>query len=73
MALPDYDAIFKLVLVGDAGVGKSSLLSRFTEGKYGEQHMSTIGVDFKIRMIELDGVRIKLRKRLLRLLFTSLA
>ena len=38
-----YDHLLKLLLIGDSGVGKSSLLLRFTEDKYDEQQLSTIG------------------------------
>jgi len=53
--------LFKLLLIGDSGVGKSSLLLRFAVDTYTESFISTIGVDFKIRKIELDGKTIKLQ------------
>jgi len=51
--VPDY--VFKILLIGDAGVGKSSILLQFTDGFFNENLQSTIGVDFKIKTIETDG------------------
>ncbi|KAF7232522.1 hypothetical protein EG68_09876 [Paragonimus skrjabini miyazakii] len=58
---PDYDYLFKLLLIGDSGVGKSCLLLRFADDTYSDTYISTIGVDFKIRTIELDGKAVKLQ------------
>merc|ERR1740130_882215 len=55
------DYLFKLLLIGDSGVGKSCLLLRFADDKWTDSYISTIGVDFKIRTIELDGKTIKLQ------------
>ena len=55
------DAEFKLLLIGDSGAGKSSLLLRFAVDTYTESFISTIGVDFKSRTIEVDGKTIKLQ------------
>ncbi|KAL2917599.1 ras GTPase [Polyrhizophydium stewartii] len=57
---PD-DYLFKLLLIGDSGVGKSCLLLRFADDTYTESYISTIGVDFKIRTIELEGKTVKLQ------------
>ncbi|CAK4439920.1 unnamed protein product [Aphanomyces euteiches] len=59
-AVDSYDHLFKLLLVGDAGVGKSSMLLRFTEDTFDDHLQSTIGVDFKVKMITVDGKRIKM-------------
>nr|KJB40971.1 hypothetical protein B456_007G085600 [Gossypium raimondii] len=58
---PEYDYLFKLLLIGDSGVGKSCLLLRFADDSYVESYISTIGVDFKIRTVEQDGKSIKLQ------------
>ena len=57
----DYDMLFKLLLIGDSGVGKSCLLLRFADDTYTDSYISTIGVDFKIRTISLEGKTIKLQ------------
>ncbi|XP_033726379.1 ras-related protein Rab-8A isoform X1 [Pecten maximus] len=56
-----YDYLFKLLLIGDSGVGKTCVLFRFSEDAFNSTFISTIGIDFKIRTIELDGKKIKLQ------------
>ncbi|KAK3703761.1 hypothetical protein QZH41_008440 [Actinostola sp. cb2023] len=54
-----YDYLYKIVLIGDSGVGKSSLLSRFTRNEFDLESKSTIGVEFATRSIQVDGKVIK--------------
>lgn len=61
MPNPHYDFLIKLLLIGDSGVGKSCLLLRFCDDAWTPSFITTIGIDFKIRTIELDGKRIKLQ------------
>jgi Ras-related protein Rab-8A len=60
-ARADYDYLIKLLLIGDSGVGKSCLLLRFSDDSFTTSFITTIGIDFKIRTVELDGKRIKLQ------------
>ncbi|KAI8551384.1 hypothetical protein RHMOL_Rhmol06G0181800 [Rhododendron molle] len=55
----EYDYLFKLVLIGDSGVGKSNLLSRFTKNEFNLESKSTIGVEFATKSLKLDGKVIK--------------
>lgn len=50
---------FTVVLIGDSGVGKSNLLSRFTRNEFNLESKSTIGVEFATRSIQVDGKTIK--------------
>lgn len=50
----EYDYLFKVVLIGDSGVGKSNLLSRFTRNEFNLESKSTIGVEFATRSIEVS-------------------
>jgi len=59
---PNYFYQFRVILIGDSTVGKSSLLRQFTEGHFIQTADPTVGVDFHVRIIELDeGVRVKLQ------------
>ncbi len=57
----EYDYLFKLLLVGNSSVGKSSLLLRFSENIFNESFLPTIGVDFKIRTFDLAGKQVKMQ------------
>ena len=59
--ISEYDYLFKILLIGDSGVGKSCLLLRFADETYTESFISNIGVDFKIKTVDLDGKVVKLQ------------
>ena len=59
-----YDHLYKLIMVGDKGVGKTSLLERFAKDEdfvFSEEVPTTVGVDFRSKIIELDGETTKLQ------------
>jgi len=53
--------VFKILILGDAGVGKSCLLLRYTDNTYKDGFISTIGVDFKLKQLELEGKQVRLK------------
>lgn len=57
----EYDHLFKLLIIGDSGVGKSALLVRFADNVFSTNYITTIGVDFKIRTLVVNGERVKLQ------------
>ena len=57
----DYDYLFKVLLLGDSGTGKSSLVLRYTDNIFQASLISSIGVDFKIKKKEIDGKKIKIQ------------
>jgi len=57
----EYDHLFKLVLIGGSGAGKSCLLLRFADDSFTESYITTIGVDFRFKTIPVDKKTIKLQ------------
>mmetsp|Transcript_73826 Transcript_73826/g.102541 ORF Transcript_73826/g.102541 Transcript_73826/m.102541 type:complete len:144 (+) Transcript_73826:30-461(+) len=57
----EYDYLFKMLLIGNSGVGKSCLLLRYAENSFNENFFNTIGVDFKLKTIRLEDQTIKLQ------------
>ncbi|CAL9179884.1 ras-related protein Rab11C-like [Musa acuminata AAA Group] len=55
----EYDYLFKIVLIGDSGVGKSNILSRFTRNEFSLDSKSTIGVEFATKTLQIEGKTIK--------------
>ena len=60
-SLKNYDLLFKVVLVGDAGVGKTNLLNRFAKDRFELESATTIGVEFHSYVYEQDGKTIKVQ------------
>ncbi|KAG7475994.1 ras-related protein Rab-25 [Solea senegalensis] len=54
-----YNFVFKVVLIGESGVGKSNLLSRFTKNEFNHDTRTTIGVEFSTRTVQLNTFTIK--------------
>ena len=52
----EYDYLFKIVLIGDSGVGKSNILSRFTRNEFCLESKSTIGVEFATRTLQASNI-----------------
>jgi Ras-related protein Rab-1A len=57
----NYDYLLKIIIIGDSGIGKSAILFRFADDIYNDNYISTIGVDFKIKTIFINGKMIKLQ------------
>ena len=57
----NYDFIFKVLLLGNSDVGKSSLLLRYVDSVWSDTFVPTIGVDFKVKTIDIDGKKVKLQ------------
>ncbi|XP_060736140.1 ras-related protein Rab-15-like isoform X2 [Tachysurus vachellii] len=56
-----YDVLFRLLLLGDSGVGKTCLLCRLTDNEFHSPHNSTIGVDFKMKTLEVNGIKVRIQ------------
>lgn len=54
-----FDFLFKIVLIGDCGVGKTCVVQRFKSGMFIERHGNTIGVDFSMKTVIVDGKKVK--------------
>jgi Ras-related protein Rab-1A len=61
MSEENYDFIFKVLLLGNSDVGKSSLILRYVDGTWSNTFIPTIGVDFKVKTIEVDNKKIKMQ------------
>ncbi|XP_053506429.1 ras-related protein Rab-19 [Ictalurus furcatus] len=56
-----FDFLFKIILIGDTDVGKTSVIQRFKTGNFSERQQSTIGVDFIVRTLNIQGRKVKMQ------------
>jgi len=56
-----FDFLFKIILIGDSNVGKTCLVQSFSTGRFSERQQNTIGVDFTVRTLRIEGRRVKVR------------
>jgi Ras-related protein Rab-43 len=56
-----FDFLFKIVLIGDCGTGKTCVVQRFKSGNFIERHGNTIGVDFSMKTMNIDGKKVKVK------------
>lgn len=57
--IKEFDHLYKTVIIGNSGVGKSAILVRFVENQFSEHYLATIGVDFRFKTIQVDGKNVK--------------
>lgn len=58
---PEYDLHVKLLMIGDTGVGKTCMLLRYAYDNFSPTFITTIGIDFKIKFVDIEGTRVKLQ------------
>jgi Ras-related protein Rab-8A len=61
MSQASYDMQVRLLMIGDSGVGKTCLMLRYANDSFSPTFITTIGIDFKVKNVDIDGTRIKLQ------------
>lgn len=56
-----FDFLFKIILIGDSNVGKTCVVQRFQSGVFSDKHQNTIGVDFSVRSLNIEGKKVKVQ------------
>lgn len=56
-----YDRLAKIAIIGDSSVGKTNILLRYVDDQYEMTHITTVGIDFKVKTVSFDGYRIKMQ------------
>lgn len=59
--MDEYDFLFKIILIGETGVGKSSIVTSYVDRHISDSHETTIGVDFRMKLVEMNGKTAKLQ------------
>lgn len=54
-----FDFLFKIILIGDSNVGKTCVVQNFKSGIFSEKQQNTIGVDFSVRTVDIEGKKVK--------------
>ena len=57
----NYEYIFKIIIIGNSNVGKTSIIHRFTDKEYNEKHVATLGCDFHMKTISINQKIIKIQ------------
>jgi GTPase SAR1 family protein len=60
MSEENYDHLAKILVIGESGVGKSSLIQRYIKKEFEETHLATIAIDFKMKLVKFKQMKIKL-------------
>ena len=58
---PRFDYCIKLIVIGDSDVGKTSILVKFTDEQFKSTHITTVGIDFKIKTMKIDDKVVKVQ------------
>ena len=61
MKKKEFDSMAKVAVIGDSAVGKTNLLLRYVNADYLQTHIATIGIDFKLKTVDVGGYKIKLQ------------
>lgn len=61
LASQNFEVLIKILIVGDSAVGKTCMLLRYCDDRFSMSHLPTIGIDFKIKKLEIDDLRIKMQ------------
>ena len=61
MKAETYDYLVKVLMIGESGVGKTCIIQRFNKNEFSLSHLSTIAIDFKMKVLEVQDSRLKMQ------------